>query len=326
LATVAVVIPFFQRKPGLLTRAIGSICCQDLAGSIDIWVVDDESPVDPANDVPAQLPPHVQVRIVRQKNGGPGAARNTGLDNVAADTRFIAFLDSDDEWLPGHLRNAVDALGEDLDFYFSNHLEPDSTVDEFTQRKLLSPSQHHSLTRGSNCFQFVGDMRDQIISANVIETSTVVYRRERLAQARFRPDYRNAFEDHLFWLDAVNLSRGIAFSSDVECQYGRGVSIWRSSDLGTEYAFPRIIDQLRFIEALTSADATTSKQAGLLRTIRSGVRRTFVAELLHRARRRTAIDWSSVAAIVRLDPSLLLRAPLIAGDIALKRNRTHGDS
>jgi succinoglycan biosynthesis protein ExoW len=321
LATVSVIIPFFQRRPGLLAQALQSICAQQLDESIEVLVVDDESPVDPAAEVPQQLPPRVQVRIVRQRNGGPGAARNAGIDNASGDSRYIAFLDSDDQWLPGHLRNAIAALGDDLDFYFSNHYEPDSTVDEFSHRGVLKPERHRRLERGSNCFEYVGDMRNQVIAANVIETSTVVYRRDRLAQARFRPDYRNAFEDHLFWIDAVKMSRGIAFSTDVECQYGRGVSIWRSAGLGSEYSFPRIIDQLRFVEALSTSTSTTAEQTAVLRNIRNGVRHAFVAEILHRARRGIALDWTSIGKVIRLDPSLPLRLPFIAARIAIRRNQ-----
>ena len=43
--------------------------------------------------------PH-SVQVIVQPNGGPGSARNTGLDSAPPDTRYIAFLDSDDEWTP----------------------------------------------------------------------------------------------------------------------------------------------------------------------------------------------------------------------------------
>src|SRR5690606_9019504 len=33
-----------------------------------------------------------------------------GMEHVPADTAYVAFLDSDDEWTPGHLKNAVTAL------------------------------------------------------------------------------------------------------------------------------------------------------------------------------------------------------------------------
>jgi len=321
LAKVTVVIPFFQRQHGLLTRALNSICLQNTAAQIVVLVVDDESPVDPAGEVPDNLPAHVSVQILKQKNGGPGAARNLGLAHAPTDTEYVAFLDSDDQWLPDHLRNAIAALGDSYDLYFANHFEPDLTVDEFSRRKLLILAEHRALAQGSRCFEFIGDMRDQIIRANIIETSTVVYRWNGLNKVRFKPEYRNAFEDHLFWMDIASLARGIAFSADVECQYGRGVSIWRSSELGSEYSFLRIIDQLRFIHAVTTSESTTPTQAKSLQNIKTGARRTFVAEFLHRARRNADIDWQSILTILKMDPQLILLAAPIATQIALKRTK-----
>src|SRR5262245_56266660 len=133
MATISVIVPFFQRRAGLLSNAIRSVCSQNIECSIEVLVVDDESPLDPEGEVPAALPDSVQVRILRQPNGGPGAARNRGLDQVSVQTNYAAFIDSDDSWEPNHLRNATATLGEDLDFYFANHLEPDSATHEFTR-------------------------------------------------------------------------------------------------------------------------------------------------------------------------------------------------
>src|SRR5258706_15368695 len=43
--------------------------------------------------------------LIRQKNQGVNAARNTAM--LRARGRYIAFLDSDDEWLPHHLELSV---------------------------------------------------------------------------------------------------------------------------------------------------------------------------------------------------------------------------
>jgi succinoglycan biosynthesis protein ExoW len=305
MATISAIVPFFQRRAGLLSDAIKSVSCQNIECPIDILIVDDGSPVDPAVDIPTDLPANIQVRIFRQQNAGPGAARNRGLDEVSPETEYVAFIDSDDAWEPNHLRNAVAALGENLDFYFSNHLEPDSTADEFSRRQRLLPSRHQKLPRGSNCYQFLGDAQDQVIRANVIETSTVVFRWSVLRGVRFAPGFRNAFEDHLFWLDATKASRGIAFSTDVECKYGRGVSLWRSSTFGSERSMAQMVDHLRYIRALRTNYVTTELQARSLRERIDRIRRTFIAELLHRARRGMAIDWRAARQIIRDDPMLI---------------------
>jgi glycosyltransferase involved in cell wall biosynthesis len=71
-------------------------------GDLECIVVDDASP-EPAT--PAADP---RVRLLtRDRNGGPAAARNTGI--AAARGRYLAFLDDDDVWLPERLSGALEA-------------------------------------------------------------------------------------------------------------------------------------------------------------------------------------------------------------------------
>lgn len=318
-ADVCVIIPYFQRSPGILRKALDSIAAQTFAGTVHVIVVDDTSPVAPAGELADSRLSRDKVTIIRQDNAGPGAARNRGLDAVPAGTRFVAFLDSDDEWLPEHLRNAVDALGEELDFYIANYREPDSDRDEFTAQRKLLPASHTRLDRGDNCYRFDGDMVNQVIVANVIETSTVVFRHARLGELRFRNDFRNAFEDHLFWISAALASRGFAFSMNVECQYGRGVSIWRSTGLGSDRLLALLTDQRRYYSEVARRYAHTATQRAVVRAKLHEVRRSVVAELLHRLRRRMDIQWRAVARYLRLDPVMCVLAWPIALRIAVGR-------
>jgi glycosyltransferase involved in cell wall biosynthesis len=66
----------------------------------EIVVVDDGSEDDPKSVIDALADPRIRYR--RQANKGGGAARNTGID--LARGQFIAFLDSDDQFLPNHLK------------------------------------------------------------------------------------------------------------------------------------------------------------------------------------------------------------------------------
>jgi glycosyltransferase involved in cell wall biosynthesis len=49
-----------------------------------------------------------RLKVIRQRNRGAAAARNTGAR--AAGGQYLAFLDADDEWLPGKLRACANAL------------------------------------------------------------------------------------------------------------------------------------------------------------------------------------------------------------------------
>jgi len=95
---VSVVIPLYDRQ-ALGERALRSAREQDVAG-MEIIVVDDGS--NPPFRLPADLAFDPQVRVVRHDtNRGAGRARDTGV--AAARGDWIAFLDSDDYWLPGTL-------------------------------------------------------------------------------------------------------------------------------------------------------------------------------------------------------------------------------
>lgn len=87
----SVVIPTFNRVC-YLRDALDSITAQS-CGDYEIIVVDDGSTDGTAEMVSAHP---AGVRLIRQQNSGPAAARNSGIMNARGE--FIAFLDSDDLW------------------------------------------------------------------------------------------------------------------------------------------------------------------------------------------------------------------------------------
>ena len=93
----SVVIPVYNRA-ALLGQALRSVLAQT-EQDFEIVVVDDGSLDNPSRTVEALADP--RIVFVRHENRGGGAARNTGIDKARG--RFIAFLDSDDRFLPHHL-------------------------------------------------------------------------------------------------------------------------------------------------------------------------------------------------------------------------------
>jgi glycosyltransferase involved in cell wall biosynthesis len=93
----SVVIPVFNRTR-TLPAALQSVLAQS-EQDFEVLVIDDGSSDDPAAVVAGFA--DSRMRCVRQENRGAGAARNHGID--LARGRFIAFLDSDDRFLPHHL-------------------------------------------------------------------------------------------------------------------------------------------------------------------------------------------------------------------------------
>lgn len=99
-----IVIPVFNRAK-LIDAAVSSVLsqtCQDF----EIIVVDDGSTDDIVAAIEALGDP--RIHLERQRNQGASAARNRGMD--LANGRYIAFLDSDDRFLPHHLASMAEAL------------------------------------------------------------------------------------------------------------------------------------------------------------------------------------------------------------------------
>jgi glycosyltransferase involved in cell wall biosynthesis len=100
---VSVVIPVFN-SAHLIGAALDSVFAQTYR-EFEVVVVDDGSEDHaPLTQVLAQWGPRIQC--IRQPNGGPARARNTGI--ARAKGEFVAFLDADDKWLPEKLARQVE--------------------------------------------------------------------------------------------------------------------------------------------------------------------------------------------------------------------------
>lgn len=104
-ATTAAVIPLYNKAESV-RRAIESVLAQSLPPT-EIIVVDDGS-TDGSAEIVRRIADG-RIRLICQPNGGVSAARNLGIST--ARSRWIALLDADDEWMPGHLA-AMHALRE----------------------------------------------------------------------------------------------------------------------------------------------------------------------------------------------------------------------
>jgi glycosyltransferase involved in cell wall biosynthesis len=97
---VSVIVPTYNRAD-TIRRAIESVKAQ----TFDDWeliVVDDGSDDDTASIIEGLAP---RMTVIRQENRGFGEARNAGIH--ASSGKYLAFLDSDDEFLPHHLELGI---------------------------------------------------------------------------------------------------------------------------------------------------------------------------------------------------------------------------
>lgn len=94
----SVVIPLYN-KENYITRAIESVLSQEYK-DFELIVIDDGSTDNSLDKIKFISDP--RLRVVEQLNQGVGAARNKGI--IESKYEWIAFLDADDAWFKGHLK------------------------------------------------------------------------------------------------------------------------------------------------------------------------------------------------------------------------------
>ncbi len=105
---VSVIIPVHNRYHSV-KEAIDSVLSQTFT-DYELIVVDDGS----ADDTPRVAGEYAdRIRYIRQENRGVSAARNAGV--AASSAPWLAFLDSDDLWLPGKLERQARFIRENPD-------------------------------------------------------------------------------------------------------------------------------------------------------------------------------------------------------------------
>jgi glycosyltransferase involved in cell wall biosynthesis len=111
---LSIVVPFHNSaaKCGPLLHSLSQLTPDD---DVELILVDDgstDATLALLREFAGASP--VNAKLVQQRNGGPGAARNSGLD--AAKGRFIWFVDSDDDIVPGAVAVAksFDLAGVDM--------------------------------------------------------------------------------------------------------------------------------------------------------------------------------------------------------------------
>lgn len=179
---VSVVIPAYNCA-AFIETTLATVSAQRIE-ALEIVVVDDAS-TDATVEVLERLAAsEPRLVILKQAvNSGQGACRNLGVRSARG--RYIAFLDSDDIWLPEKLERQLQFLRErELAFCFCGY----GTIDEhgdpiIADLKIPAVTDYHALLR-----------------SNTICPSSVVYDRERMDDIRM-PERPVRREDLISWLE-----------------------------------------------------------------------------------------------------------------------------
>lgn len=326
--TIAVIIPYYQRDPGILSRALAGVAAQRLApgDTLKVYVVDDASP-HPARDELDGF--DLEIHVERQPNGGPGAARNAGLDLADADgAAFIAFLDSDDIWAPSHLADALAALREDYDFYCCDNARPGS-FDLFSEHVPVLNSGGAALADRSVLLDANGPVRgfapnelnDEVVIEYISHTSTIVVRAETVRDVRFDPDLRNACEDRMFWMQVALSGARIAVSWRCNVECGRGFNLFFDAfDWDSHGTIERLGCQLLFAEKLMRRGDMTARGLDFARTRAARSRRAYSFLFVRMMLYFRKPPVSTFQRLLRFDPFLPVRMPWLFLKVFLDRS------
>ncbi len=307
---IAVVIPFYQIQPGLLHRALWSIARQQGSAAPQILVTDDGSP-SPVEAELDGLPVWLlaQVRILRQNNGGPAAARNLALDALPPQVDMVAFLDSDDVWDEAHLANIDCARNAGAEFYFADHWRQEDSETRFSEcgyrpRGPAIAGDCHDTT-----WCDPRSLMHSIVRRSPVGTSTVAIRRHWIGSNRFRTDLRAAGEDSLFWLNILRGEPRVACSAHCEAVYGRGVSVFNHRSWGDKRSLCTALDEMQAQQAFHRMFSGDPVARELIENRFRDLDLTFWQALFACIRR---LQWSAArpaTAYVGKRPFALLRMP-----------------
>jgi succinoglycan biosynthesis protein ExoW len=321
---VAVIIPYFQREPGILTRAVESVIAQQLPAAITVHVliIDDSSPHPAQADLAnLRMGPGVTLEVLQQPNAGPGGARNRGLEIVEQSGHFdfVAFLDSDDIWLPTHLDDALSALHSGYDFYCCDNSR-DGIFARFSQDVALLNDNGRALADRATTLDPEGPvlgfpahaLDDEFVTGYLSHTSTVVLRASRIRGLRFDSDLRSASEDRMFWLTVALSGAPVAISWRCNVTCGRGVNVFFSAyDWNLPATLERIGCQLLFAEKLIRMPVMTPGRAQFAKNRARQTRRAYSFLFLRTILRGRKPPLQSFRRLLRLDPWLVLRMPVL---------------
>jgi glycosyltransferase involved in cell wall biosynthesis len=152
------------------------------------------------------------VKVIRQKNQGPAAARNRGARESRGE--YLAFLDGDDVWLPGKLLAQME--------YFALHKEVGIVYGSFKRWRINEAGQYPLkeafITSGKNggiIDSQSGWIYHQLLLDSMIHIITAVISRSLFETLGGFDESLRVGEDYDFWLRASRLVQAHKLARDV---------------------------------------------------------------------------------------------------------------
>jgi glycosyltransferase involved in cell wall biosynthesis len=251
---IRIVIPTYNRAH-LVGDALESVLAQTF-GDFEVIVVDDGSTDDTAAVVQCLLVKDTRIRLCQLAHGGVAKARNAGI-REDGQHKYVAFLDSDDLWLPQHLERAVSVLEREpqVSVFFSRTNMPDVTGQRTQdhlqehQARMRKPVQisRQILDQDVYLLDAMACRRAFLLNEFCPKPSTAVVRCNAVKRTLWFHPELEVLEDVEFFLFMASNSCSFVFDDTVHVQMRRfGDNLTGGRDLRSPHVLRRLGSVLEY--------------------------------------------------------------------------------
>jgi glycosyltransferase involved in cell wall biosynthesis len=226
--SVSVVIPAYNSAP-FIRETLESVFAQTFT-DYEVLVVNDGSPDTPALEA-VLVPYSDRITYLRQANTGPSGARNVAIRHARGE--YVAFLDSDDVWLPRYLDEQMRRLRADpaIDLMYSDGVIVGAPLDGMS---LMSVTPSHPIVT----------VERLIAEECTVLTSCTVARRTALVDAGLFDERFRRSEDAHLWLRLALRGARIAWHPAVLVKHRRRVGSLSNDRLAMVKAYIDVLESL----------------------------------------------------------------------------------
>lgn len=313
MAKFTVVIPYYQKQAGILSRALGSVFAQTCQ-NFDVIIVDDQSPFPIETDLETlSVEQQARIRVIKQPNAGPGGARNTGLNNVTAQTDFVAFLDSDDLWTPDHLQNVQETMTRfGADCYWASITGGDAFYYHFDMAELEKTEKVTRLSEKPLVLEVPEFSQVMLRNWSFLHLSCMVIGRKLFETVRFEAELRLAAEDVLFFCDCAIAAGRIVLCNEPGAVRGEGVNIFHSIDSDSPQFLSQQFNTWVALDTLEGRFSRKPAEIASIHSYKHTARRQALWSQARLIKQRKMPQFNLLARWVWRDPKLLQSALQLA--------------
>ena len=244
---VSVIIPTYNRK-NLLKRALHSASSQTFVPQ-EIIVVDDGSSDGTKDWVLERFP---CVRYISQDNSGVSSARNRGIREAKGS--WIAFLDSDDEWMPDKLEKQEIAINDSKEAWLCH-------TNEIWIRNGIRVNQMKKHQK------YGGDVFENCLDICRISPSSALIKKEVFEMVGLFDESLKVCEDYDLWLRITAVLPVIFLDEQLIIKYGGHADQLSRVDNGIEQYRIKSLEKILRSEFL-SVDQSKSAKLHLLKKLK----------------------------------------------------------